>query len=66
MKKKIDQEVGVIKNTLGELTDEIADGRIIHHVDGNAKNKFVLGSVRSGKSPLKNICSAIKARNKLS
>ena len=58
MQKMIDKEVSTITEVFDALTDEVIKGKnsdqLIHHLNGDSKNKLVIGSSGKGKSTRSN------------
>lgn len=53
--ENINSQVGQIKLSVDSLTDEIIQtrnggGLLVHHINGDQKNKLVVGTMRRGKS----------------
>ena len=55
MTKDLDAEAGGVKAALDALTDEVIESEqgsdlLIHHIEGDTRNKLILGTSGKGKS----------------
>lgn len=63
VKKQVNQVVSDVKGIADALTDEIIERengiqQYVHHINGDPKNKLVIGSSRKGKSILSDMNEA--------